>query len=47
MNGESILIEDLELITMIPKTQSFEQDIKEVLEFVVEDLTAIFSGKKQ
>lgn len=37
--------EDMEVITLLPKTPRFQQELKEVLEFLVEDLNELGVGK--
>jgi len=43
-NGVNITVEDIDVITLLPKTPSLHQDIQEILKFVAEDYTAAGKG---
>ena len=41
---DALKVEDLRLITLLEKKDKFREDIKEILEFVVEDLRVLKKG---
>ena len=41
---KAVLEEDMELITLLPKGTHFQDDLKEILKFVAEDLNSLGLG---
>ena len=46
LQEENVTIEDMQPITLLNKTNSFQEDIEEILEYVVEDLNVAQKGIK-
>ena len=45
LNEKSLKVEDLSLITLLPKTESFHEDLLELLQLVRDDLGVLSSGR--
>ena len=44
MRDGALKVEDLELVTLLPKRDSFAADLHEILDFVKDDLNALVEG---